>query len=250
MSAIQIPFDLETLPDTGVREWLFTRDFYECASALGWFHVADTELRDGIISRKNFGEPRLWTRAEYAQAYERGWFNGLRVELAQGKVFVKLPASPAHVNCVEDGGEVIKRVFSNGFRRRRESPLPLPLDGVPEPDILVARGSREDFLTRHPQPEEVALLIEISDATLHYDRNEKAALYAQAGIDDYWLLNLQNRTLEVRREPAAMAGAPYGFGFQQTTIYTPEQSVSPLVLPTAAFLVADLLPPVTVGGQF
>ena len=249
MSAVQIPLGLETLPDAGVREWLFTRDLYECASALGWFHAADTTLRDGMIIRKNSGEPRLWTRAQYAQAYERGWFNGLRVELAQGKVFLKLPASPAHVNCVEEGGEVIKRVFTIGFRVRRESPLPLPSDGVPEPDILVVRGSREDFLTRHPRPEEVALLMEISDATLHYDRNEKAALYAQADIADYWLLNLQNRTLEVRRDPAAMAGTPYGFGFQQTTIYTAEQLVSPRVLPTAAFLVADLLPPVNAGGQ-
>lgn len=244
MSAVQIPFGLETLPDTGVREWLFTRDLYECASAMGWFRIADTELRGGIIVHKNSGERRLWTRAEYAQAYECGWFNGLRVELAQGKVFLKLPASPAHVNCVEDGGEVIKRVFSNGFRLRRESPLPLPLDGVPEPDILVARGSREDFLTRHPRPEEVALLIELSDATLHYDRNEKAALYAQADIADYWLLNPQNRALEVRREPAAMAGTPYGFGYRQTTTYTAAQTVSPLALPSATLLVADLLPPV------
>ena len=229
--------------DDGVTAWLLTPALYDCAASLGWIGRMDTKLADGVIVETLSGKPHLWTPAEYAQAYGLGWFNGLRVELAQGKVFVKLPASPAHVNCVEDGGDIIRQVFGDGFRVRRESPLPLPSDGVPEPAILVARGSRAEFLARHPRPDEVTLIIEVSDATLHYDRNEKAALYAQAGIEDYWLLNLQNRTLEMRREPVGLPGTPYGFGYMQTTIYTAEQTAAPLALPTAAILVADLLPP-------
>ena len=86
------------------------------------------------------------------------------------------------------------------------------------------------------------MLVEVSDTTLHYDQNGKAMLYAEAGIADYWLLNLQNRTLEVRREPEQTAE---GFGYRQLTVYTEAESAVPLSAPQSSVLVADLLPPQT-----
>ena len=243
MSVLEAAYALDELPDVGVRPWLFTRDRYYQAGELGWFDGGRVELIEGIVRHKWTSEERLWTRAEYEQADSLGWFVGQRVELIQGKVYVKLPQNPAHVNCVEDGGDVLKAAFGPGFRLRRESPLPLPADGVPEPDLLIARGTREDFLMRHPRPDEVALLVEVSDTTLQYDQTKKAADYAAAGVADYWLLNLQNRSLEVRRDPIPTQNGPFAFGYRAVTVYSVEERVSPLALPSLSLRVADLLPP-------
>jgi Uma2 family endonuclease len=68
--------------------------------------------------------------------------------------------------------------------------------------VVVVPGTPDDYADRHPVPDDVRLLVEVSDTTLGYDRNRKAAIYAEAGIADYWILNLPQRRLEVRRDPS------------------------------------------------
>jgi hypothetical protein len=82
----------------------------------------------------------------------------------------------------------------------------------------------------------------VSDSTLHDDRNRKANLYAINSILDYWIVNLVDRQLEVRRDPIADASEAFGYRYALLAILTPGQSVSPLALPTGTVAVADLLP--------
>lgn len=84
--------------------------------------------------------------------------------------------------------------------------------------------------------------MEIADSTLAFDRGEKAGLYAKASIPDYWIVNLVDRQVEVRRDPAPMAGQPYGHGYKNITIFTPGEVVSPLAAPQTTVCVSDLMP--------
>jgi Uma2 family endonuclease len=79
------------------------------------------------------------------------------------------------------------------------------------------------------------LIIEVSDTTLEYDQTIKATIYATAGIEDYWIVNINERTVEVRRQPG-----PSSYRSLQT--YTETDTIAPLFNPTASILVADLLP--------
>ena len=85
-------------------------------------------------------------------------------------------------------------------------------------------------------------MMEVSRATLAYDQGEKAALYAEAGIEDYWILNLPDRQLEVRREPALLANGRYGY--RSMRLFTPGMEVRPLSIPAVVIQAGDLLPSV------
>ena len=185
---------------------------------------------------------RLWTREEFYQAEDLGWFNNEKVELIHGKVYTKRPMKPLHTMGIRACAEMLAALFGAGFDVRQQMPVVLATDGEPLPDILVVPGSWRDY-AQHPTQADVLLLVEVSDTTLSLDRNEKAALYAEAGIPDYWLLNMQNRALEVRREPAIMPDAPYGFGYRALTVYSEQDTVTSLALPHVEIRVSDLLPP-------
>jgi Uma2 family endonuclease len=185
---------------------------------------------------------RLWTHTEFTQAQDLGWFNDERVELILGRVYKKLTMNPPHALSICASAEMLTALFGPGFYVRQQLPVVLATDGEPVPDIVVVRGSWRDYV-QHPTQDDVLLLVEVSDSTLHLDRTEKAALYAQAGIADYWLLNLPNRSLEVRREPAALPDAPLGWTYRSLTVYTEAQTVAPLAQSGAEIRVADLLPP-------
>ncbi len=187
---------------------------------------------------------RLWTREEFHQAEDLGWFDSEKVELIHGKVYTKRPMKPLHALGVCACAETLTSVFSAGSFIRQQLPVVLATDGEPLPDILVVPGSWRDYI-QHPTQADVMLIVEISDTTLSLDRSEKAALYAEAGIRDYWLMNMQNRTLEVRREPAVMPDAPFGFGYRILTVYSEQETVTPLSLSDVEIRVSDLLPPVS-----
>lgn len=91
-------------------------------------------------------------------------------------------------------------------------------------------------------PSQVELVIEVSDSTLQYDQTDKASLYASLGIQDYWIINIPEETVEVRRQPIARAAARFDSDYSSIQILTRGQSVSPLVAPDVVLQVNDLLP--------
>ena len=235
--------------EEGVHRWRMTRPLYYRAGELGWFDKGGkVELLDGAVYYKYIGKERRWARKEYEQAAELGWFDGQRVELIGGKVYVKMPQNPAHTLALRASAQTTTRAFGPGYDVRQQLPLLLSTDGEPEPDILVVPGSWEDYV-QHPTEADVVLLIEISDTTLRYDENQKAALYAETGITDYWVLNVNNWSLSVRRDPMPIPNQPAHYAYQSTTVYSEADSIAPLALPNVEVLVANLLPPQSVMSQ-
>jgi Uma2 family endonuclease len=118
-------------------------------------------------------------------------------------------------------------------------PLDLGLITEPEPDVSVVPGLFESY-TAHPTS--ALLIVEVSDTTLDFDRGRKSSLFAAGNVSDYWIANLQDRQLEVHRDPVADPMAEFGFRYDSVTILRIGQSVSPLLAPHLLIPVADLLP--------
>ena len=106
----------------------------------------------------------------------------------------------------------------------------------PEPDAAVTIGPAANFAARHPGPADLRFVAEVADSTLRSDRVAKAALYARAGIREYWLVDIVGRQLLVHRQPGAN-------GYAEVTVYTENELATTLAQPDASILVANLLPP-------
>lgn len=176
----------------------------------------------------------------YYKMGELGFFDDKRVELIEGRVFEMSPIYSPHATSVTLAGEVLREIFGRGWIVREEKPLSLDANSDPEPDIALVAGKARDFKDAHPTT--AALVIEAADSSLSYDRNHKASLYAKAGIADYWIVNLQDRQIEVHRRPIADANAEFGFSYGDKMIFKEGDSVKPLAKPKVSIAVADLLP--------
>lgn len=192
--------------------------------------------------RRYLPKPRLLTRQEFQEIADSGVFGPEeRLELIEGVIYPKeLPVNTPHVIGVRRCETQMQRIFSEGYDVRGQMPLALNIGNEPLPDVTVVTGSFDDYLDSHPTT--ALIVIEISDTTLRFDTTTKASLYARAGIQDYWVVNLVNRVLIVHRQPGAMRGRPLGHGYQSVVEYSETESVSPLAAPDAIVAVADLLP--------
>jgi Uma2 family endonuclease len=193
------------------------------------------------ISQKDEGvKKHLWNQKEYYQMAELGFFHGKRVELIEGEIIEMSPMNKAHATSVRKTLDCLRLVFKENYLIDSQLPVSFSKITEPEPDIAVIEGKIEDFVNSHPKT--AALIIEISDATLSYDRNRKASLYAKNKIQDYWVVNLKDRRLEVYRRPIKDKNSFYGFGYAERLIFTDKETASPLAAPDAKIKVADLLP--------
>ena len=172
---------------------------------------------------------------------EIGFFQpGERIELIDGLLLVREPQKSRHATAVRLVQQALERAFGAGWDVRPQLPVALDDMSEPEPDAAVVPGDPRDYRDAHP--ERPVLIVEVALSRLAFDRRQKASLYARAGIADYWVVNLVDRVLEVCREPIAAPAAPYGFRYRSVTRLRPTATVIPLAAPSAAILVADLLP--------
>ena len=110
-------------------------------------------------------------------------------------------------------------------------------DSEPEPDLAVLRGSARDWLADHPST--AALVVEIAETSLRFDRVVKGRVYAAAGIADYWIANLRDRVVEVYRQPIrGTRRARYA----SAHVAHPGETLTPLAAPDARIAVDELLP--------
>jgi Uma2 family endonuclease len=143
------------------------------------------------------------TYEEFDEMIRRGDFadNDNRFELLFGEICVTPLPDPPHESAVDELNEwSISSLPAGAARVRIQNTLGNPgLDSLTIPDVAWMR--RRDYSTQRPLAEDVLLLIEVSDTTLSIDRGKKAKLHAQAGIADYWIVNISKRCLEIRRDP-------------------------------------------------
>lgn len=183
----------------------------------------------------------LWTVKEFQRAYDLGAFGfETRLELIEGEVIRKMPQNEPHTWAIRAAEEALRRAFLSGHDVRNQMPLVFGPRNKPEPDVAVVVGSFDDYKRKHPTT--AVLVVEVSDSTLALDRTTKAAVYARAGIEDYWIVNLPDSVLEVHRQPAAMADQPLGYHYRSITRLIPTDTIAPLSLPDAVITIRSLLP--------
>jgi Uma2 family endonuclease len=181
-----------------------------------------------------------WTRDEYYKMHGAGLFAGRRVELIRGEVIEMSPQESLHATAVVLLDDAIRSIFGEGFVVRVQLPLCLGSDSDPEPDLAVVSGRPRDYIRSHPS--DAILVVEAADSSLEHDRTRKAEVYAAAGIQDYWIVNLVDRQIEVYRKPRRGSGPSARCGYAERTVLEVTTSVSPLALPEATLRVADLMP--------
>jgi Uma2 family endonuclease len=183
---------------------------------------------------------RRWSRVEYDKLIETGFLGpGDKIELLGGQLCVSEPQNSPHARAISLGLEAIQRALAPGWHVRVQLPIALDDESEPEPDLAVVSGGPRDYADHPSRP---ALVVEIADSSLALDREHKGSLYARARLPEYWIVNLEDRVLEVHREPAPDAEAQYGWAFRVALTLGPDEHVTPLAAPSARILVADFLP--------
>ena len=157
-----------------------------------------------------------------------------RVELLDGKVIDMSPIGPFHGGVTDYLNEVFAAASKGRWRTRVQNSLRLDDHSEPQPDLVLARPAPDFYRKRHPQPEDVFLLVEISDSTLETDQEDKIPTYGRAGIPEVWLVNLNELTVEVYREPNFT-------GYGSKTVLSAGEQANPLAFPDVAVDVAELL---------
>jgi Uma2 family endonuclease len=174
--------------------------------------------------------------AEYEQIVATGVFDGRnkrRIELIWGELRTMNPIGSEHSGTVDWlNAWSFAAVPPEKICVRVQNPLAfLAADSEPEPDVVWAKPGR--YMSHQPTADDVLLLIEVADSSLAYDRGEKARLYATAGVRDYWIVNLVDRTVEVRRDP-------HDGHYHSLQSFGPGAIIEPMAIPEAQLSVDSL----------
>jgi len=157
-----------------------------------------------------------------------------RVELLDGQIIDMSPIGPFH------GGVTtfLARFFSSAAKDRWivtvQNPVHLDDHSEPQPDLMLVKPASDCYRKRHPRPQDVLLLVEISDTSLEKDQEIKLPAYARAGIAEVWIINLNDQTIEVYRQPRFA-------GYVVKTILQLGDTASPQLFPDVKLDVAELL---------
>ncbi|HEY3065531.1 MAG TPA: Uma2 family endonuclease [Methylomirabilota bacterium] len=183
---------------------------------------------------------RRWKRVEYDRLVALGAFDNDPIELIGGQLIVAEPKGTYHTASLGSAEYAVRATLPPGWMVRTQAPLWLDDESEPEPDLAVVPGRPTDYRDAHPvRP---PLVIEVAETSLRFDRREKGSLYARAGIEEYWIVNIVDRVLEVYRDPGPDPAAVYGSRYRALTVFEPRDVVTPLAFPQSRIAVADLLP--------
>jgi len=159
-----------------------------------------------------------------------------RMELIEGEIIDMAPIGPSHAGCVRNLIELLSLQKGKAAWLDVQNPILLSNLSEPEPDLTLLRPISHFYRERHPTPEDIFLLIEVSDSTVHYDRDQKIPLYAKEGIVECWLVDLNEFKIEVYLNPTAN-------GYTTKHIFESEQILIPSQLPHIKIPVAEILSP-------
>ena len=160
-----------------------------------------------------------------------------RLHLINGFLVAKMTEYPPHAAACEGVRQAIAPLLPPGWHVRSDKPLKIPnCISVPEPDIVVARGTWRDYNQRHPEPSQAPLVVEVSSSSLLEDRR-MALVYGRGGVAVYWIVNLIDRQVEVHTDPGPD-------GYRTVQVFSSDQAV-PLFLEgteLGRITVTDILP--------
>jgi Uma2 family endonuclease len=150
------------------------------------------------------GAKRLFTREEYHQMAEVGILKPTdRVELIRGEIVHMSPPGRRHIAFVNNLNQMLVLRLAGRAIVSVQNPVALADDSEPQPDLAVLRTRVMPYKEVEISTEDVVLLIEVADSSLRYDRSTKLALYAEAGVPEYWLVDVAAEAIETYRLPGA-----------------------------------------------
>ncbi|QOV22813.1 Uma2 family endonuclease [Anabaenopsis elenkinii] len=157
-----------------------------------------------------------------------------RVELIRGEILEMSPIGTKHAACVNRLVNLLVQLLGKQVIVAAQNPVVLNNNSEPQPDVALLKHRDDFYETAHPQSEDIFLLIEVSDSTLMYDREEKIPLYAQAKIMEVWLVDINSQTVEVYQQPTDT-------GYQLRRKFTAGQNLTILALPDVNITVNQIL---------
>lgn len=146
---------------------------------------------------------RKFTLDEYHKMIQTGvLLDGEPYELLEGNLVHKMARGTPHDSAIQALTKRLIRLAPAGWDVRGQSAVTLTGGSEPEPDFALVRGDESTFRTRHPEPADIGLVVEVSDSSLRVDRHDKGRIYAQNGIPVYWVVNVVEKQIEVYTQPA------------------------------------------------
>lgn len=177
-----------------------------------------------------------FTAEDFYRLYEIGLLDAKdRIELLNGELIIMHAIGYRHAQAVTNLNYELGEQARRRYMISPQNPVELERYSAPQPDLVLVPMTRR-HARRHPTPEEVFLIIEVSDSSLQYDREEKRRAYAATGICEFWLLNLEDDVLEIYRQPE---GPTYR---EQITIPA-DGTASPLAFPDVTIVLSEIIPP-------
>ena len=160
-----------------------------------------------------------------------------RTELLAGQITLMVAKGTPHVLSLRLLSRLLDELLAaQPVFVSTQDPIHLDDFSEPEPDLALVQGTVLDYAEQHPRADQVYLIVEVSDSTLKQDCEVKDKLYAQAGIADYWVLDLKNRQLHIFRNPTPT-------GYTSHLILSEPNQVSPLAFPELMLPLTAILPP-------
>ncbi|WP_395749377.1 Uma2 family endonuclease [Prosthecobacter sp.] len=145
--------------------------------------------------------PRVTVEELYRLYEERDPADAQRMELIEGEIVFMMPPGPLHSGFTDEVEDVIRRKVGSACRVRCQHPIRINSHNEPQPDIAVVKPRKDAYALSHPSPDDVLLIIEVSDSSLEFDLNIKRRVYAKAEIAEYWVLDVNSRELHVFLNP-------------------------------------------------
>ena len=178
------------------------------------------------------------TRDQVQYLADNGLLTG-RWELLDGEIVDKMAQNPPHSYVLDLVAIWLEEWYGRAYVRTQRSIEVALKDqkiNFPEPDVFVMTKPFQEFFARHPNPDELHLVVEVGDTTLASDIRDKALLYARANIIEYWVADVNRRRIVIHREPM-------GDNYNTVATIEADAEIAPLSRPDARIRVGDLFPP-------
>ena len=146
-------------------------------------------------------EKRLLTIEEYHKMGEVGILNEKGLELIRGEILIMSPVSKEHLGYVNHINNLLSIALQGQAIISPQNPILIPDNSEPQPDITILKYRKDAYIGKYPMAEDALLVIEVALSTLMRDRVIKIPLYAEAGIPEYWIINLEDKQIEAYRNP-------------------------------------------------
>lgn len=178
---------------------------------------------------------KLFTVDEYHRLWDAGILpEEKRFELIRGEIYEMPPAKPPHSGRVIRLTHLFTSRLGESVCVSIQNPSSIDDYSEPMPDVSLLKPRPDFYAGSHPLPTDVLLLVEISHTTLRFDTKIKAALYGEAGIAEYWVLNIPANVVEVRTEPV-------NGRYTKLQTFKQGESISPRAFPGITFQVEEIL---------